>query len=79
MITAEIRNRILMMMLATKSCFSNPRFVWNDPPVWLPPKALPRLASFCCNKTAPVNKTERIICIQGKKLDKDDIGNSVAQ
>lgn len=55
-------------MVALNNVFSRPRLVWNMEvvPPSPPPSAPPTSDPDRCNKIAPISKTERTICAQGR-------------
>ena len=62
---ADRANKQPKMIDEIKRTFSKPRLVYLFPPRSPPPKALPSPASERCKSTAPIMRTERIICMKG--------------
>ena len=63
----EATKRTANTMVALNKNFSAPRRVWKLALQFSPPpKAPPKEALACCNKTAAVKRTARIICIYGR-------------
>lgn len=62
--SAEAANKIATTIVALKTNFSKPRFVWYTPPSD-PPKAPPIPASDGCRMTPIMRIPDSTICIHG--------------